>query len=306
MPWLEVSLSVGRAVLPAAEEALESLGALSVTLLDDADEPVLEPGPGSTPLWPVVRVVGLFEQVADRAAIVERLRQLVAAERPDCLEWREVGDQDWERAWMDRFQPMQFGRRLWVVPSGMAIPPGPDQVELRLDPGLAFGTGTHPTTALCLAWLDAHDMTARRIIDYGCGSGILGIAAALLGAARVDCVDNDPQALESTAANAVRNAIGERVHCSPSERFDGEPADVLLANILAGPLVDLAPRLIRYVEPGGRIVLSGLLEEQADEVAAAYRPACELTASATQDGWARLDMQRIPQEAARLPPTATT
>jgi ribosomal protein L11 methyltransferase len=292
MPWLEVSLSVGRAVLPAAEEALESLGALSVTLLDDADEPVLEPGPGSTPLWPVVRVVGLFERVADRAAIVERLRQLVAAERPDCLEWREVGDQDWERAWMDRFQPMQFGRRLWVVPSGMAIPPGPDQVELRLDPGLAFGTGTHPTTALCLAWLDAHDMTARRIIDYGCGSGILGIAAALLGAARVDCVDNDPQALESTAANAVRNAIGERVHCSPSERFDGEPADVLLANILAGPLVDLAPRLIRYVGPGGRIVLSGLLEEQADEVAAAYEPACELTDLATQDGWVRLGMQK--------------
>ena len=133
MPWLEVSLSVGRAALPAAEEALGSLGALSVTLLDDADDPVLEPGPGSTPLWPVVRVVGLFEQAADRAAIVERLRHLAAAERPDCLEWREVGDEDWERAWMDRFQPMRFGRRLWVVPSGMAIPPGPDQVELRLD-----------------------------------------------------------------------------------------------------------------------------------------------------------------------------
>jgi len=283
---------VGRAALPAAEEALESLGALSVTLLDDADEPVLEPGPGSTPLWPVVRVVGLFEQAADRAAIVEGLQQWVAAERPDCLEWREVGDEDWERAWMDRFQPMRFGRRLWVVPSGMAVPPGPDQVELRLDPGLAFGTGTHPTTALCLTWLDAHDVSARRVIDYGCGSGILGIAAALLGAARVDCVDNDPQALESTAANAARNAIGERVHCWPPEGFDHGPADVLLANILAGPLVQLAPRLIRYVEPGGRIVLSGLLEEQADEVAAAYRPACELTASATQDGWARLDMQK--------------
>jgi ribosomal protein L11 methyltransferase len=292
MPWLEVSLSVGREAVSAAEAALESLGAVSVTLLDDADEPVLEPGPGSTPLWPFVRVVGLFEHTADRTAIVSGLQQVPGAERPGPVEWREVGDQDWERAWMDRFEPMCFGRRLWVVPSGMSIPPRPDQVELRLDPGLAFGTGTHPTTALCLAWLDAQEMSGKLVIDYGCGSGILGIAAALLGAARVDCVDNDPQALESTAANAARNAIGEHVHCWSPERFDGEPADVLLANILAGPLVDLASRLSRCVVRGGRIVLSGLLEEQADEVAAAYRPACDLTASAMQDGWARLDLQK--------------
>jgi len=292
MPWLEVSLSVGREAVSAAESALESLGAVSLTLLDDADLPVLEPGPGSTPLWPFVRVVGLFEHTADRTAIVSGLQQVPGAERPGPVEWREVGDQDWERAWMDRFEPMCFGRRLWVVPSGMSIPPRPDQVELRLDPGLAFGTGTHPTTALCLAWLDAQEMSGKLVIDYGCGSGILGIAAALLGAARVDCVDNDPQALESTAANAARNAVGERVHCWSPERFDGQPADVLLANILAGPLVDLASRLSRYVVRGGRIVLSGLLEEQADEVAAAYRPACDLTASAMQDGWARLDLQK--------------
>lgn len=292
MPWLEVSLSVGREAVSAAEAALESLGAVSLTLLDDADLPVLEPGPGSTPLWPFVRVVGLFEHTADRTAIVSGLQQVPGAERPGPVEWREVGDQDWERAWMDRFEPMCFGRRLWVVPSGMSIPPRPDQVELRLDPGLAFGTGTHPTTALCLAWLDAQEMSGELVIDYGCGSGILGIAAALLGAARVDCVDNDPQALESTAANAARNAVGERVHCWSPERFDGQPADVLLANILAGPLVDLASRLSRYVVRGGRIVLSGLLEEQADEVAAAYRPACDLTASAMQDGWARLDLQK--------------
>lgn len=292
MPWLEVSLSVGREAVSAAEAALESLGAVSLTLLDDADLPVLEPGPGSTPLWPFVRVVGLFEHTADRTAIVSGLQQVPGAERPGPVEWREVGDQDWERAWMDRFEPMCFGRRLWVVPSGMSIPPRPDQVELRLDPGLAFGTGTHPTTALCLAWLDAQEMSGKLVIDYGCGSGILGIAAALLGAARVDCVDNDPQALESTAANAARNAVGERVHCWSPERFDGQPADVLLANILAGPLVDLASRLSRYVVRGGRIVLSGLLEEQADEVAAAYRPACDLTASAMQDGWARLDLQK--------------
>ena len=293
MPWLEVSLSVGREAVPAAEAALESLGAVSVTLLDDADVPVLEPGPGSMPLWPVVQVVGLFEHTADRTAIVSGLQQVPGADRPGPIEWREVGDEDWERAWMDRFGPMCFGRRLWVVPSGMSIPPKPDQVEIRLDPGLAFGTGTHPTTALCLAWLDAQEMSGKRVIDYGCGSGILGIAAALLGAVRVDCVDNDPQALEATAANAAGNSVGDRIRCWAPEQFCGGAADVVLVNILAAPLVRLAPRLCDCAVSGGRIVLSGLLEEQLDDVAAAYRPACEVIASATQDGWARLDL-RIP------------
>jgi ribosomal protein L11 methyltransferase len=292
MPWLEVSLRVSRDAVPAAEGALESLGALSVTLQDDADVPVLEPGPGSTPLWPVVQVRGLFEQAVDRAAIVDGLQQLPGVERPERVQWREVGDQDWERAWMDRFEPMRFGRRLWVVPSGMAIPPAPDNVEIRLDPGLAFGTGTHPTTALCLAWLDGQEMAGRRVLDYGCGSGILGIAAALLGAVRVDCVDNDPQALESTAANADRNSVGSRIHCWSPESFSAGPVDAVLANILAGPLVELAPLLTDCVGPGGRIVLSGLLEEQAQRVAAAYRPACEVTSSAALDGWARLDLRR--------------
>jgi ribosomal protein L11 methyltransferase len=291
MPWLEVSLRVSREVVPAAEEALQSLGALSVTLQDDADVPVLEPGPGSTPLWPVVQVRGLFEHTADRAAILVGLQQLPGADRSAHVEWREVGDEDWARAWMDRFEPMRFGRRLWVVPSGMSIPPGPDQVAVRLDPGLAFGTGTHPTTALCLAWLDAHDVSGKRVIDYGCGSGILGIAAALLGAARVDSVDNDPQALDATADNAARNSVSGRIHCWSPERFAAGPADIVLANILAGPLVELAPRLIGLVGSGGRIVLSGLLEEQVNEVATAYQPACEAVTSATLDGWARLELQ---------------
>lgn len=292
MPWLEVSLSVARDAVAAAEEALESLGALSVTLLDDADDPVLEPGPGSTPLWPAVQVRGLFEDTADRASIIVGLQQVPGADRPAGVEWREVGDEDWVRAWMDRFEPMRFGRRLWVVPSGMSMPPGEGQVTIRLDPGLAFGTGTHPTTALCLAWLDAHDLSGQHVIDYGCGSGILGIAAALLGAVRIDCVDNDPQALDSTAENAARNSVSGLIHCWPPERLAADPVDIVVANILAGPLVELAPRLTGLVKPGGRIVLSGLLEEQADEVAAAYQPACELISSATVDGWARLDMRR--------------
>jgi ribosomal protein L11 methyltransferase len=292
MPWLEVSVSVEREVAPAAEEALDALGALSITLQDDADVPVLEPGPGATPLWPVVQVRGLFECATDRAAVIRVLQHLPGAGRPDRIQWREVRDQDWERAWMDRFEPMKFGRRLWVVPSGMAIPTAPESVRIRLDPGLAFGTGTHPTTALCLEWLDGQDLAGKRVIDYGCGSGILGIAAALLGARWITCVDNDPQALESTSANADRNAVGERIHCQSPEGFSMTDADVVLANILAGPLLQLAPVLTASAKPGGDIILSGLLEEQGDGVAAAYRPACDVLASKVLEGWLRLDLRK--------------
>jgi len=292
MPWIEISLSVERAEVALAEEALESLGALAVTLLDDADHPLLEPGPGSTPLWPVVQVCGLFDLAVEREAIVHGLQCLPGAGRPGRIRWREVSDRDWERAWMDRFRPMRFGRRLWIVPGGMAIPPAPGNVEISLDPGLAFGTGTHPTTALCLEWLDAHAPGAKTVVDFGCGSGVLGIAAALLGAARVVCVDNDPQALESTAANAARNAVSDRIRCLAPEAFAEHHAELVLANILAGPLVDLAPMLIGCLRRGGDIVLSGLLEEQLERVSAAYRPACEVRAVATRDGWARLDLRR--------------
>jgi ribosomal protein L11 methyltransferase len=290
MAWLELSLRVERDSVAAAEAALEALGALSVTLQDDADEPVLEPDPGTTPLWPVVQVHGLFEATADRNRLVEGLRHLPGAARPDCIRWREVGDRDWTRAWMERFRPMRFGRRLWILPGGMEVPHHPDSVEIALDPGLAFGTGTHPTTALCLEWLDAQAAVAGCVVDYGCGSGVLGIAAALLGAARVVCVDNDPQALEATAANAARNAVADRVHCLSPEVFAEVGADMVLANILAGPLVRLAPVLVGSARPGAAIVLSGLLQEQLEEVAAAYRPACAVTGSVVRDGWARLEL----------------
>ena len=180
--WTEVCISVARDETAAAEQALETLGALSITLQDDADDPVLEPGPGQTPLWPTVRLRGLFDGDADRGRIIDGLRELRAAHRPGNLRFRTVGDRDWVRAWMDRFQPMRFGTRLWIVPGGMAAPDAADAVVIQLDPGLAFGTGTHPTTALCLEWLDGWAGEGRTVVDYGCGSGILGIAAALLGA----------------------------------------------------------------------------------------------------------------------------
>jgi ribosomal protein L11 methyltransferase len=292
MPWLEFSLSVNREAVAAAEDLLETLGALAVTLQDDADVPVLEPGPGSTPLWPVVEIRGLFEHDADRRVILAALGQVPGALRPGDIRWRSIGDRDWARAWLDRFEPMRFGRRLWVVPGGMAIPPAPENVEIKLDPGLAFGTGTHPTTALCLEWLDQGDLAGKQVIDYGCGSGILGIGAALLGAARVTAVDTDPQALESTAANATRNAVADRIRCLLPGEFTTNVADIVLANILAGPLVELAPVLSGATKPGGLIVLSGVLDEQVPEVKAAYQADCEVVTAATLDGWARLDLRK--------------
>ena len=291
MSWSEASVSVSRQAAAAAELALEQLGALAVTLQDDADHPVLEPGPGETPLWPTVHVRGLFDAGVDRAGVIAALQAVPGADRPGSLRWREVGDRDWARAWMDRFEPMRFGRRLWIVPTGMDIPPDPANIEIRLDPGLAFGTGTHPTTALCLEWLDGRAMADCRVVDYGCGSGILAIAAALKGADRVDCVDNDPQALEATAANAERNGVAEKLSCLDPDDFTATGADVVLANILAGPLIELAPVISGCARPGGSIVLSGLLEEQVDEVAAAYEPMCRVDGVTVREGWARVELE---------------
>jgi len=292
MPWIEICIRVPRTEVEAAEQALEALGALSVTLQDAADDPVLEPGPGQTPLWPTVRLRGLFEGGAERGSIIDGLRALPAAQRPGNLRFREVGDRDWTRAWMDRFEPMSFGRRLWIVPGGMPAPAAADAVIIHLDPGLAFGTGTHPTTALCLEWLDGWDGAGRTVVDYGCGSGILGIAAALLGARRVVAVDNDPQALSATADNAARNGVGSRVEVLAPDDYVPTGHDLVLANILAGPLVELAPRLVTSAVPGGTLVLSGLLEEQVADVAPAYRGACREAGVAVRDGWARLDLVR--------------
>ncbi len=194
---------------------------------------------------------------------------------------------------MDRFQPMKFGDHLWIVPTGTEIPWDENNIEIRLDPGLAFGTGTHPTTALCLEWLDGQDFSAKRVIDYGCGSGILGIAAALKGAERVVCVDNDPQALEATADNAARNGVTDKVQCLAPEAYSENSADFILANILAGPLVELAPVLLGGVKPGGTILLSGILQEQAEMVAGAYRADCQKICRHELDGWVRLTIQRV-------------
>lgn len=292
MAWVEISLSVNRDEAEAAEQALEEQGALAITLEDEADVPVLEPALGTAPLWPVVRIRGLYDLEASRPAILAGLLASDVIRRPDAISWREVADQDWERAWMDRFQPMQFGSQLWIVPTGMKGPDDPAALQLRLDPGLAFGTGTHPTTALCLEWIDGHDFAGLDVLDFGCGSGVLGIAAALKGATSVVCVDNDPQALIATADNAARNGVEERIQCYLPEDWPAGNYDVILANILAGPLIQLAPQLTARLEPGAHIVLSGILEHQADEVAAAYASACGTLQRAQREEWLRLSGQR--------------
>ncbi len=291
MGWLELKIDTGAQFAPLVEDALTQAGALSVTLSDTHNEPLYEPALGTTPLWRTTRVTGLFETGMDCPAILAQLtRQLgpavIIESRIDAL-----ADQPWERAWMEHFVPMQFGQRVWICPSWCA-PPDPGAINIFMDPGLAFGTGTHPTTALCLQWLDAHPPVEQTVIDYGCGSGILAVAAAMLGARRVVAVDHDPQALLATRENAQRNGVAERVETYLPKQTPLLAADTLIANILANPLCELAPHFADLVECGGTLALSGILAAQTEEVMAAYRDMFNLETPTLQQGWVRLDGTR--------------
>jgi ribosomal protein L11 methyltransferase len=285
--WIQLLFDPGADLAPRLAELLEEAGAEAVSFFDAEDQPLYEPALGTTPLWQRTRVSGLFEAGRDMDTLLaEVARQLAPAPLPP-YRLEQLADQDWVRAWMDSFKPMRFGARLWIVPSWHSAP-DPGAVNILLDPGLAFGTGTHPTTRLCLEWLDAHPPAGRTVIDYGCGSGILAIAAALLGAASVWATDNDPQALLATEDNAARNGVAERIHATlPGDR-PKEPAEVLVANILAGPLITLAPRFASLVQPGAPVVLSGILENQAEEVRAAYAEHFLMEPPHVLDGWVRL------------------
>ncbi len=287
MSWLQIRLAITPEQAEALEDQLLDLGAVSVTFMDAEDQPIFEPDLGTTPLWSHTHLLALFEADTDPDALLAHLQLLRGTELPE-HQVEQVEDQDWERSWMDNFQPMRFGRRLWIVPSWHAAPE-PDAVNLLLDPGLAFGTGTHPTTALCLEWLDAQPLEGQSLLDFGCGSGILAIAGLLLGAEHAVGTDIDSQALEASRDNAERNGIAaERFALYLPEQLPQEPADVVVANILAGPLVSLAPRIGALVKPGGRLALSGILAEQAEEVRAAYDEAFELDPTAIKDGWVRI------------------
>lgn len=287
MSWWQLTLEADGSQSGQLEELLLELGAASVTLDDAGDEALFELAPGNMPRWSAIRLTGLF---ADEMALLAVLAQL--PERLDSplprYQISTFEDEPWERSWMDRFQPIRCGERLWICPSWRQVDQ-PDAVVLRLDPGLAFGTGSHPTTQLCLGWLDRHNLTGLRVIDYGCGSGILAIAALLLGAEQAVAIDIDPQALLATSENGARNQIAaERLAIFTTEAAPAMTADLLLANILAGPLISLAPHLAQLLLPGGALVLSGILAEQAESVAAAYRPWFDLTPPTFEQEWTLL------------------
>lgn len=290
MAWLQCSLDLPARQAEAGIELLEALGAASVTLADAGDEPVLEPGPGATPLWPRVRLTALFAPETEPALV----RMMLGRQLGDAADTFAAGileDRDWEREWLKDFRPMRFGRRLWVCPSDQDAPAA-DAVMVRLDPGLAFGTGSHPTTALCLEWLDGADLAGATVVDYGCGSGILALAAARLGAARVIAVDNDPQARTACRDNVRRNRLEDAVEVRGADDVPGVTADAVLANILAEPLKTLAPVFAGLTRPGGALVLSGILGGQAGELRRAVAPWFATGAPALRDGWARLEGRR--------------
>ena len=287
MSWLQLSVEVTGDLADVATGVFMDAGALSVTYQDAADEPILEPGLGEHPVWSATRVVALFPEDGDAGRITQRLREALhdAGIEPRI---ERLEDRDWSSTWRETFHAMRFGAHLWVVPSGEQAPES-DAVTIHLDPGLAFGTGTHVTTALCLEWLDAHPPLEREVIDYGCGSGILAIAAGKLGARRVRAVDIDPQALLATRENAGRNGMGRRVEALLPEALDARPVDLVIANILANPLIELAESLAGRVTLEGHIVLTGILAEQAADVMAAYRPWFEFREPVEREGWVLLE-----------------
>ncbi len=287
MPWLQLILKSDEAHAEQLSDLLSELGAAAVTLRDAADQPLYEPPPGATPLWHDIDVIALFEADIDTDAVINNLRAALAPLPLPAWKLEPLEDKDWQNEWIKHFQPMAFGKRVWICPS-WCEPPDPKAVNILLDPGLAFGTGTHPTTALCLQWLDEYIHGGETVIDYGCGSGILALAAAKLGANRVWAVDNDPQALASCRNNAEKNQLAARIiTCAPAA-LDTCDVDILVANILANPLLELAPRFAQLVKPGGHIALSGILANQVDGIAQRYRAWFDLDDPVQQDDWCRL------------------
>jgi ribosomal protein L11 methyltransferase len=266
--WPQLLVTAGEADLEALEEALFAAGATSVTAEDAGDTPILEPAPGATPTWSQTRLRALFPI----GESLEPLREALNRRWPTLRFVVDVSlvDRHWEREWLKHFEPMRFGRRLWVCPTHRQVEQ-PDAIVVDLDPGLAFGTGTHPSTASCLTWLDGTRMQGARVLDYGCGSGILAIAALKLGARHATCVDIDPQALTATRQNAIRNGVGQALTIAPPTTLASAGYDVVVANILAGPLIDLAPTLSALARPGAALKLAGILSGQAGAVAEAYR-----------------------------------
>ncbi|AMG03424.1 50S ribosomal protein L11 methyltransferase [Vibrio mimicus] len=294
MPWIQIKLNATNDNAEAIGDMLmEETGAVSVTFLDAKDTPVFEPLPGETRLWGDTDVVALYEADMDTSLILQQIKASNMLAEGFAHKVEQVEDKDWEREWMDNFHPMQFGRRLWICPSWREVP-DPQAVNVMLDPGLAFGTGTHPTTALCLEWLDNLDLSGKTVIDFGCGSGILAIAAIKLGAAKVIGIDIDPQALLASKDNAARNGVEDKIEVYlPKDQPEGLVADVVVANILAGPLRELSPIIKGLLKPGGQLAMSGILDTQAESVAEFYRDDLELDPIAEKSEWCRISGRKL-------------
>ncbi len=292
MAWQQLSVEAGNLDPERLSAFFEAQGALSVTLVDAADQLLYEPEPGTTPLWPTTRVTALFEADVDLARVRRALGVDFGADALARSQLVDLEDRDWERVWLERFQPMRFGDKLWICPAGQRPETAPGQVLIDLDPGLAFGTGTHPTTALCLEWLDRHPPQGLSVLDYGCGSGVLAIAALKLGARAAAGVDIDPQALVASVENATRNRVAARLTTRLPDAASAQCYDLVMANILANPLIALAQRLTQAVRPGGHLLLSGILAEQADAVRQAYADRFDFLPGAERDGWVRLQALR--------------
>ncbi|ADZ92308.1 50S ribosomal protein L11 methyltransferase [Marinomonas mediterranea] len=290
MSWLQIRIHTTPDHVPAFEDSLLECGAMVVTFEDVYDDPVYEPDLNTTPLWKHTKVTGLFEADSD----IEHIRPVIehCAEKlgqTDIdLKIEILEDKDWIREWMDNYHPIKFGNRLWVCPTWREVP-DEDAITLMLDPGLAFGTGTHPTTALCLEWLDSVDCKDKTIIDYGCGSGILGVAGLLLGAKQMIGIDIDPQAVEATRANAERNNIESSKYEVKLPPYDSDlQADLVVANILAGPLAELSSTISATVKTGGKLALSGVLANQAEDVVEAYKPWFDIESVVEKEEWIRI------------------
>jgi len=289
MAWIQLIFNSTPDGADQLSDYLSECGASAVTFQDNEDQPIYEPEIGTTPLWSATNVIALFEAETDTDNLIEHLTTLLKPAALPSFKIEAIEEKDWVREWMDNFHPMNFGQQLWICPSWHQ-PPEPNAINIMLDPGLAFGTGTHPTTALCLNWLDQADVKGKTVIDYGCGSGILAIAAALLGAKKVIGVDIDPQALEATQANAERNNV--EIDTYLPEDCPEITADLVIANILAGPLQQLAPTLEALAKNKAEIILSGILESQAKDVSQAYQAWFDMAAPVQKEEWIRLTGQR--------------
>jgi ribosomal protein L11 methyltransferase len=292
MPWIQLKINSQAEYAEQIGEMLSASGAQAVTFVDAKDTPMYEPKPGEVMLWPDTQIVGLYDAEYDMSRVISQLSQSKLLGKNFNHKLDQLEDKDWEREWMINFHPMQFGERLWICPSWRDVP-DPNAVNVMLDPGLAFGTGTHQTTSLCLRWLDRLELSEATVVDFGCGSGILGIAALKLGAKRVIGIDIDPQALLASQDNANRNDVGEKIELYLPEHQPELKADVVLANILAGPIRELRTVITEYCKTGGKLVLSGILDNQAQEINDLYSHDFNMDPIMVDGEWARVSGVKI-------------